>query len=177
MTVPNIITVARLLMVPLLIYALLHHHNLAAFVLFVVAGISDGIDGFIARRFNQASELGAWLDPIADKLLMTTVYLILGFMDHLPDWLVLLVISRDVLIVGAVMLSSFMGRPVTVVPILVSKVTTVAQIALAAVVLYLLAFGISQGVVVWFLVVLTAGLTIVSAASYFVIWMRHLSAR
>lgn len=177
MTLPNIITVARLLIVPLLVYALAHHYSLAAFLLFVVAGVSDGIDGFIARRFNQSSELGAWLDPIADKLLMTTVYLILGFMDHLPDWLVIMVISRDVLIVGAVMLSSLMGRPVTVMPIMVSKATTVAQIVLAAVVLYLLAFDVSASVAVSVLVLLTAGLTIVSGASYFVIWMRHLSAR
>lgn len=177
MTIPNIITVGRLLIVPLLIYALVHHYNLVAFLLFVIAGVSDGVDGYIARRYDQSSELGAWIDPIADKLLMTTVYLILGFMDHLPDWLVILVISRDVLIVGAVMLSSLMGRPLIMMPIMVSKATTVAQIALAAVVLYLLAFDLTVELPVFLLVLLTAGLTIVSGASYFVIWMRHLSAR
>ncbi|MDI7861050.1 CDP-alcohol phosphatidyltransferase family protein [Rhizobiaceae bacterium n13] len=175
MTIANLITIGRLLAVPLLVYALINQYNLAAFVLFAMAGISDAVDGYIARHYDQQSELGAWLDPIADKLLMFSSYLFLGIMDHIPDWLVIVVVSRDMLIVGAVVLSSLMGRPVKVAPIMISKVTTVAQVAFAAIVLYALAFGWAVGPVIYVLALVTAGLTVVSGASYLVGWMRHLS--
>jgi cardiolipin synthase len=74
MTLPNFITVARFVMVPLIILAMIDGEMLAAFLLFMLAGISDGLDGFIARHFNQRSELGSWLDPVADKFLLVSVF-------------------------------------------------------------------------------------------------------
>jgi cardiolipin synthase len=174
MTIPNIITIARFLAVPGIIYALSHGQMTFAFILFVAAGVSDGIDGFIARQFNQRSELGAWLDPIADKLLLVSVYIMLGITGNLPDWLVILVVSRDVLIVGAVILASVMDQPMEADPILVSKANTAAQILLVAVRLLELAFEISLGPSAAILTAAVAVLTILSAASYFRIWMRHM---
>lgn len=174
MTIPNIITILRLLAVPAIIYALSHHEMVMALGLFVAAGVSDGIDGFIARHYNQRSELGAWLDPLADKLLLVSVFALLGMTGHLPDWLVILVISRDVLIVGAVILSSVMDHPMEAQPIFVSKANTAAQILLVATVLAGLAFGYTLATLEMLLGGLVVVLTIVSAASYFRIWVRHM---
>ncbi|MBB4065518.1 CDP-alcohol phosphatidyltransferase family protein [Gellertiella hungarica] len=173
-TIPNIITIARFLLVPAVIYALAHGEMVLAFALFVTAGVSDAVDGFIARHFNQRSELGAWLDPLADKLLLVSVFVMLGVLGELPDWLIFLVVSRDVLIIGAVVLASVMDQPMEADPILVSKASTAAQITLAAVALAAPAFALEPGVLLTVLIGLVAVLTTLSAASYFRIWMRHM---
>jgi cardiolipin synthase len=146
-----------------------------AFAGFVIAGVSDGIDGFIARHFNQRSRLGAYLDPIADKLLLVSVFVVLGIAGELPLWLVLAAVSRDALIVLAVLLSSVMRHPVEVKPLLVSKANTVLQIVLAAVVLGELAFDIHTGTLRPALIMLSGLLTVASAAAYLVAWLRHMS--
>ena len=101
---------------------------LIAFLLFLAAGVSDAVDGFLAKRFNMASELGAYLDPLADKALIVSIYVALGIAEAIPRWLVILVVSRDIMIVGAVMLSWLVGKPVELKPLSVSKLNTVAQI-------------------------------------------------
>ncbi|MDF1607187.1 CDP-alcohol phosphatidyltransferase family protein [Hoeflea sp. YIM 152468] len=175
MTLPNFITIARFIMVPLIILALLDGHMLAAFVLFLLAGVSDGLDGFIARHFNQSSELGSWLDPIADKLLLVSVFIMLGWIEALPRWLVVLAVSRDGLIVGAVMLSSLMGNPVGMRPLMVSKANTLFQILLIGLVLADLAkIAPLDGITRW-MVFAVAGLTIASASAYLVTWLRHMA--
>lgn len=175
MTVPNIITLMRFLMVPAVVYALLLGEMLPAFVIFVVAGISDGIDGFVARRYNQQSKLGTYLDPIADKLLLVTVFVMLAMLGYLPQWLVVLVVSRDVLIVMAVLLSSVMAQPVDMNPIFISKANTAVQIALVSVVLAELAFNTGFGNLRILLVYLVAALTVVSAAAYLRLWINHMA--
>ena len=108
---------------------------------FLVAGISDGVDGFIARQFNQRTELGAYLDPMADKLLLVSVFVVLGFMGELPLWLVIAAVSRDALIVCAVLLSTDHGQSGRDEAAFVSKANTAVQIVLAAIVLAELAFA------------------------------------
>ena len=83
----------------------------AAFLLFLAAGISDAVDGFLAKRFGMTTELGAYLDPLADKALIVSIYVTLGITGVIPRWLVILVVSRDIMIVGAVMLSWVVGQP------------------------------------------------------------------
>jgi len=175
MTLPNFITIARFLMVPLVVLAMIHGEMLAAFVLFLLAGVSDGLDGFIARHFDQKSELGAWLDPIADKFLLVSVFVMLGWLDVLPNWLVILAVSRDGLIIGAVVLSSLMGHPVEMRPLLVSKANTMFQIILLVLVLADLA-GLARldGLIGW-MIYAVAGLTIASATAYLVTWLRHMA--
>ena len=95
MTIPNIITILRFILVPGVVYALMSGELDWAFAGFIVAGISDGVDGFIARQFDQRSELGAYLEPIANKLLLVSVFVVLGYMGELPLWLVIAVVSRD----------------------------------------------------------------------------------
>ncbi|BCH25785.1 CDP-alcohol phosphatidyltransferase family protein [Mesorhizobium sp. L-8-3] len=175
MTIPNMITLLRFFLVPGVVFALLSGRMEWALAGFLVAGISDAVDGFIARNFNQRSELGAYLDPMADKLLLVSVFVVLGFMGELPLWLVIAAVSRDALIVGAVLLSTIMAHPVEMKPLFVSKANTAVQIVLAAFVLGELAFGADVGPVRDGLVLLSGTLTVASAAAYLVGWLRHMS--
>lgn len=175
-TIPNVITIARLVLVPVAIDALLDGRFDIAFWVFLIAGVSDGIDGWIARRFDQRSELGAFLDPIADKTLLVSIFVVLGLIGILPGWLVILVVSRDVLIVGGVVLSWGLGRPVPIQPLLVSKANTTAQIAFAALVLGSRAFHFDLGALWVTGEALVAALTVVSGAAYVVGWLRGMSS-
>ncbi len=174
-TIPNLITILRFVLVPAVVLAMLQSRWDWAFAGFVVAGVSDGVDGFIARQFNQRSQLGAYLDPVADKLLLVSVFVVLGIIGQLPLWLVVAMVSRDGLIISAVLLSSVMGHPVEMKPLMVSKVNTTFQIILAAVVLAELAFTTDFGLLREGLILLCGLLTVASAAAYLVAWLRHMS--
>lgn len=174
MTIPNFITLFRFFLVPGVVFAMISGEWGWALIGFVVAGVSDGVDGFIARQFNQRSELGAYLDPIADKLLLVSVFLVLGYMGMLPLWLVIAVVSRDALIVGAVILSTVIGHPVAMKPLFVSKANTLAQILLATIVLGESALGTGFWLLRPLLIYVSGLLTIVSAAAYLVGWIRHM---
>ena len=143
MNIPNLITLGRILLVPVVVWAIASGAMWIAFVLFLAAGVSDAVDGFLAKRFQMTTELGAYLDPLADKALIVSIYLTLGINNLIPRWLVILVVSRDILIVGGIMLSWLVGKPLKIKPLVVSKLNTVAQIVFACVVLGSLGFGIA----------------------------------
>lgn len=130
--IPNILTVLRILVIPLFVILLIRGLHAYALLVFIAAGVSDGLDGLIARALNQRSELGAILDPIADKLLLTAAYVTLGVLTDIPGWLVVVVISRDVLIVTGIAVLTFTRVPFTIRPSLISKWTTVAQVVTIA---------------------------------------------
>lgn len=176
MSIPNLITLARILMVPVLVWAIAAGEMLAAFILFVAAGISDAVDGFLAKRFGMSSEIGAYLDPLADKALIVSIYVALGITDAIPRWLVILVVSRDIMIVTAVMLSWFVGKPMPVRPLLVSKLNTVAQIVFACLILAALGLGFNPGPLQPILMGLVAILTLASVAFYVAEWVRHINS-
>lgn len=176
MNIPNTLTLARILAVPLLTWLIIDHELFAAFIVFVLAGLSDAADGYLAKRYGWDTELGAYLDPIADKALLVTIYVTLGLAGHLPVWLVLAVVTRDVLIVGAVMLAWMMSRPIIVKPLLISKINTFAQISLAGVVLAELGLGLGLQSLVAVLIWVTGTLTIVSAFTYFWSWLKHMAS-
>ena len=175
MTIPNYITIFRFILVPFIVMALLSGYVGAALIGFVVAGISDGIDGFIARRYNQGSELGAYLDPIADKLLLVSLFVVLGFVKELPVWLVVIVVSRDIFIIGAVLLGAVIGKPLEMHPLLVSKANTALQIVLVAVTLADIAFDFSLAGIRMVLVWTVALLTAASATAYLMTWTKHMA--
>jgi len=175
LTIPNLITIMRFVLVPAVVLAMLNMRWDWAFAGFLVAGISDGVDGFIARRFNQHSKLGAYLDPMADKVLLVSVFVVMGFIGQLPLWLVVTMVSRDALIICAVLLSTVMAHPVEMKPLYVSKANTAAQIVLAAVVLGELALGLHLDPLRPALILLSGVLTVASAAAYLVAWLRHMS--
>jgi cardiolipin synthase len=109
--IPNLITVGRILLVAPTTWALLQQHYRLALVLFLVAGISDGVDGFLAKHYNWSSRLGALLDPVADKALLVCSYAALTWTGLLPLWLFVLVILRDTVIVGGAMVAARLDRP------------------------------------------------------------------
>jgi cardiolipin synthase len=175
LNLPNLITIARILLVPVVVWAIGQDAMLAAFLLFVAAGVSDAVDGFLAKRFNMTSELGAYLDPLADKALIMSIYVALGVTQAIPRWLVILVVSRDIMIIGGVMLSWVLGRPIAVKPLLVSKLNTLAQIVFAGLVLASLGFGFSAGLAEPALMALVALTTLLSVGFYVVEWIRHMN--
>jgi cardiolipin synthase len=176
LSIPNLITLCRILLVPVVVWAITAGEMRVAFVLFLAAGISDAVDGFLAKRFGMGTELGAFLDPLADKAMLVSIYVALGIMAVVPRWLVILVVSRDIMIVGAVMVSWLVNRPIPLKPLLVSKLNTVAQIALACVVLAALGFGFNATITIELLVALVAVLTMLSVVFYVIEWMRHVNA-
>ncbi|NIX77219.1 CDP-alcohol phosphatidyltransferase family protein [Microvirga terricola] len=176
MTIPNFITIARLIIVPLVIVMIMQQRWETAFILFVVAGVSDAIDGFIARNFNMQSEFGAYIDPLADKALLVSIYVSLAIVGAIPGWLAIVVVSRDVMIVSAVMLSWVMSRPVTIKPLLVSKLNTLAQLAFAAYALAANAYGVDLGGFDEVAMLVVAALTVASAGAYLGGWLRHMSS-
>lgn len=176
MTIPNFITIARLIMVPLVVFMIGQGNWMAAFALFIAAGVSDGIDGFLAKRFDMASELGAYLDPLADKALIVAIYVTLGIGGVIPAWVAILVVSRDIMIVSAVILSWLMENPITISPIIVSKLNTAAQIGFAAMVLGGQAFAMPMAEAMLVAKVLVAALTLASMAAYLTLWLRHMAA-
>ncbi|KPF72062.1 CDP-alcohol phosphatidyltransferase [Bosea sp. AAP35] len=176
MTLPNLITIGRLFLVPLVVAMILEGRWQAAFVVFVVAGVSDAVDGILARRFGMASELGAYLDPIADKALIVSIYITLAFVGAVPAWLVVLVVSRDLMIVAAVMLAWFIDKPLVMAPFAVSKLNTVAQIVFAALLLGVRAFGVDPGLTVEVGQLVVALLTLGSMTAYLALWLRHMAA-
>lgn len=175
-TLPNLITVGRIVLVPVVIWAITSGNMLLAFWLFVAAGISDAVDGFLAKRLNAQTEFGAYLDPLADKALLMSIYVTLSIEGLLPRWIVIAVVSRDIMIMGAVVLSWIMNRPVEIHPLIVSKLNTAAQIALAALVLASSGFKFDPGQAKTVALLFAGGLTIVSAAAYLVEWMKHMTS-
>jgi cardiolipin synthase len=176
LNLPNLITIARILLVPVVVWAIAQGQMKIAFLLFVAAGVSDAIDGFLAKRFDMASELGAHLDPLADKALIVSIYVSLGITQAIPGWIVIMVVSRDILIVGGVMFAWFLDRPMTMKPLLVSKLNTAAQIVFACLVLASLGFGFDADALRTVLMWTVAALTLLSVAFYVREWWRHMNA-
>jgi cardiolipin synthase (CMP-forming) len=176
LNLPNLITIARILLVPVVVWAIASHEMQIAFVLFLLAGVSDAVDGFLAKRFHMTSELGSYLDPLADKALIVSIYVALGITEAVPRWIVILVVSRDILIVGGIMLAVFLGKPMKVKPLLVSKLNTAAQIVFACLVLAALAFGFTAEPLERVIMGIVAVLTLASIGYYVREWMVHMSA-
>ncbi len=174
-SIPNLITLARILLVPVVVWAIASDEMRIAFGLFLAAGVSDAVDGFLAKRFGMATALGAYLDPLADKAMLVSIYVALAIVGAIPLWLVILVVSRDIMIVSAVILSWVVDKPVKLKPHPVSKVNTVAQIVLALVVLASLAFNFGAEPAIVTLMALVAVLTLLSVAFYLAEWVRHMS--
>jgi cardiolipin synthase (CMP-forming) len=176
LSIPNLVTLGRILLVPVVVWAITAGEMRVAFALFLAAGITDAVDGFLAKRFRMQTELGAYLDPLADKAMLVSIYIALGIIEAVPRWLVILVVSRDIMIVGAVLLSWLVHKPLPLKPLLVSKLNTVAQIALACVVLAALGFDFDADKAIIALTALVAALTLLSVIFYVVEWMRHMNA-
>jgi cardiolipin synthase len=175
MNVANLISLARLLAVPLLVWLILADDFRLTFLLFLVAGISDAIDGFVAKRFNQRTRLGALLDPIADKTLIVGLFVTLGVAGDLPNWVVILVVFRDLMIVGGFLLAAALDQPVAWQPLMVSKLNTTLQLVLVAVLLAELAFPFDDHGIIAALTYCVAVTTVLSGAGYIGRWTRNVA--
>jgi cardiolipin synthase len=165
-TLPNMITLARLCAVPLAVWLVVQRRLDLAFWLFIAAGLSDAVDGWLARRSGTRSAVGAILDPMADKLLLVSMYVTLAFMQVLPDWLAILVVFRDVLIVGGVLVLYVLDQPIAIRPLLISKLNTTLQIGLAAAALLLAGYRFDVPWLLETLIVAVALSTFASGAAY-----------
>ncbi len=175
MTLPNAITLARLLAVPAAVWLVVQGWYEAALWLFLLAGMSDAVDGWLARRLGQVSRLGSLLDPVADKALLVSVFVSLGARDLLPAWLVILVVFRDALIVSGWLLGQILmpsAKPVR--PHWTSKLNTCVQLAFAAAVLAMLAWRFHVPALEAVAYAVVAATTAVSGGVYVVVWMRSM---
>jgi cardiolipin synthase len=170
--IPNLISLLRLLAVPLVVYLVLHENFVAGFWLFVAAGVSDAIDGYIAKRFRASSQLGRYLDPLADKVLLVSLFVVGGYMDFLPDWLVILVVFRDAMIVGGALLFQTFDHPPTMPPLAISKLNTALQIVLVAVALVFKGYQLNWLSAQIALEYLVGATTLASGGAYLVKWGR-----
>jgi cardiolipin synthase len=176
LTPPNLLTLGRMALTPLVILAILARDCPRALVLLAIAAATDGIDGFLARRYNWVSRLGSYLDPISDKLLLTSVFLCLAFAGLVPAWLVWLIVGRDLVILTmaliAVLITSYRDFP----PTQLGKLSTLVQIFTGTVVLTECAipgFPHITTPLVW----ITAAITAISGVHYIAVALRRFLAR
>lgn len=170
---PNAISIGRLLVVPVIVWLILDQRFGAAFWLFLAACISDAVDGYIAKRFKAQTVFGGFIDPLADKALLVSTYISLGHEGFLDLWLVILVVFRDLLIVGGALLFYTITHSLTMKPLTISKITTVAQIGLAVVVLGDVGLGVSVPGLTTGAVAVVAITTLSSGAAYVVMWTKR----
>ena len=171
LTVANQLTILRIVLIPAFVLLVVYGELGAALLVFITAGVTDALDGLIARRADQRTSLGAWLDPMADKLLLVTTFVVLTHPDipltnHIPLWLTILVISRDVVIVGVVAIVNLAVGPRTFKPSIWGKMTTAAFIFTSVVVMffnYLRQTSIFVDVAIY----TSLALTLISSTDYF----------
>jgi len=171
LTLANQLTILRIALIPAFVLLVVYGHLGGALIVFSVAGLTDALDGLIARRAGQRTSLGAWLDPMADKLLLVTTFVVLTLpaiplTNHLPLWLTVTVISRDVVIVGVVAIVNLAVGPRTFRPSFLGKATTAAFIATSVVVMFF-NYRHEPSIVVDLAIWLSLALTLVSSADYF----------
>lgn len=167
---PNVISVLRILLVVPVVWSLLHSNYLAALILFLIAGLSDGLDGYLARRYQWITRLGGFLDPLGDKLLIVSSYLTLGWIGVLPLWLVSAVIIRDGIIVAGTLAYRWLIDDVEAEPILISKINTALQLLLVVLVILSLAQLNDVHLLIRAMMYLVFVTTVMSGVSYMVLW-------
>ena len=172
MNVPNTLSILRILSIPVFVIFLLYDRFFVALLIFIGAGITDGLDGLIARVFNQKTTIGAYLDPIADKLMLITSFIVLAILRIIPGWLTVIVISRDVIILLGVLLLQLTSHKVEIKPIFIGKASTVMQlvtIAWSLVTPFSMVMKSVFPAIIW----VTAGLTALSGLFYIYIGTKY----
>jgi len=171
MNIPNAITLVRVVLIPFFVDLMIYGYHGPALAVFVVACLTDALDGLVARLTNTRTELGAFLDPMADKLLIVASFVTLAILSRIPIWLVIIVVSRDIILVMGSLVIYITGHRLTVRPSLIGKATTVLQFAVVTVTLVLVAYNVGHGYLDW-LYWVTAAATIVSGFHYVTQGMR-----
>ena len=175
--VPNILSALRLIAAPFTAYLIVHRSDTAALCIFGMAGLSDALDGFLAKRYSLTSRFGEWLDPAADKLLMLASFVTLTAIGAVPLWLTVLVIGRDAAIVLGIAAARLVDAPLRIAPLIVGKASTVVQVVFIALVLLLLAANLDIPWLVTAGCVVVAFFTLWSFLAYAVVWLQAVGAR
>ena len=171
MTVPNLITTIRIILTPIFVIYIINDELISGLIILIISGVSDGIDGFLARLFNQKSKLGAYLDPLADKIILISAFVTLSLKGFLPAWLTVMVISRDIMILMGILIMFLNGMKIVIRPAIASKITTCLQFITVILVLSREFFsGFEKYYPVLFY--LTAFFTIVSFLQYMYQWFK-----
>jgi cardiolipin synthase len=142
MNIPNSITLIRFILIPFFVDLMIYGYHGAALAVFITACLTDALDGLIARLTNSQTELGAFLDPMADKLLIVTAFIVLAILERIPVWLVIIVVSRDIILTMGSLVIYFTGHSLTIKPSLIGKATTLLQFSVVSVTLVLVAYDI-----------------------------------
>ncbi len=171
--IPNIISILRILLVFPIAIQLYNEAWMSAFILFLIAGVSDGVDGFLARAFNWQSKLGSMLDPIADKLLLVVIFISLAYKGVIPVWLAALVVLRDIVIILGAMSYHRLTRNLKMTPLFSSKVNTAFQITFVLAIIYHLAIAPLSDTLLYMLQLGVTLTTLYSGISYVIRWSRH----
>ena len=172
MNLPNIISLGRLCAVPVIIWLILTDNMKGAFWITLIAAISDAIDGIIAKAFNQVTILGGYLDPIADKSLLVCCFLALGYQGYFPIWFVILVVFRDLVIIGGALSFHLMTHSLEMKPIMLSKINTLLQLILIVFVLGSEGFNLNISMSHQFMIYVVGVITLLSGSSYIFLWCR-----
>ena len=176
MTIANALTLLRLCLIPLIVVMIHEGRFMLATIIFIIAGITDALDGYLARKLDQRTEIGAYLDALADKSLIAASFIALAYAHLVPFWLVVLVIFRDLMIVGAVAIAWLMHNPIPIEPLRISKANTAAQIVAVATTLGAKGFMVPLPDFAFVaLHAIVAGLTVASVAAYFARWFAHMA--
>ncbi|HIO91802.1 MAG TPA: CDP-alcohol phosphatidyltransferase family protein [Leucothrix mucor] len=171
--IPNIISLFRIFLVIPVIYLIWNDSWESAFSLVLLAGVSDGLDGFLARYFHWESDLGATLDPMADKILLVAIFIVLGLKGIVPQWLVILIVARDAIIISGLLLYKLMTNELKINTLFVSKLNTALLIIFVLLHLFNLAVVAVPGVFFDILIVMIVGTTVVSGALYVILWSNY----
>jgi len=165
LNLPNLISLARIILVPLFIILSIHQHFGWALLIFAIAAVSDAVDGLFARLLEQRTVLGSYLDPVADKLLTSSAYVTLAILGILPGWLTVIVVSRDVIIILGIMILFLTSHPLEIRPSLASKLTTILQFTTVVSTL-VSKYSFSVPFLIDFLIWGTAVVTVISGLQY-----------
>ena len=168
MNIPNFLSLLRIILVPVFVIFLIQDSYIKALIVFTIAGLTDALDGTLARLLNEQTKLGAFLDPLADKLLLSTSFISLSIFGLIPGWLTVIVISRDFIILLGIVILSMMSITYEIHPIFISKITTALQIGTVFLTLFLKSFNysiVSHDLII-ILAWLTASFTIISGLWY-----------
>mgnify|MGYP001307655431 CR=1 FL=1 len=176
MNLPNLISLGRLGSVPIVVWLILGGQMKAAFWVFLIAALSDAVDGILAKQMNAETEFGAYLDPIADKALLVGAYLTLGHEGIIQTWLVIMVVFRDLVIVGGAILYHTVTQALTMQPLMISKVNTFVQLIFAIAVLWIEAYRIEDGFALEVIGYIVAITTLWSGIVYVATWSQMASA-
>ena len=174
---PNLLSALRLAAAPLAAWLIVDGHDTAALLTFAAAGASDGLDGFIARRWGVTSSFGAWLDPAADKLLMLLCLIGLCTIGVTPAWLLALVVSRDFAIAAGWLMIKLLGLEIATRPLFLGKLSTVVQVLYIFSALLLLAFDLDAPRLMLASAWICAGFTLLSAIAYAGVFLRAAGRR